>query len=93
MSKRIPDAINRSDLSLGSYSGGKAVFYKHVPLWNSYSESIDKLDIYLAEYEEGTPYELVCKDEYGDYFYYGGWNTLQEAMAWLRNPTPLRRSR
>lgn len=93
MSRRINDAVNKGDLSIRPFSGassGKAVYYKHVPLWNSYSKSIDQLDIYLAEYDEGVPYELVCKDDCGDYFYYGGWDSLEQARAWLRNPTPLR---
>lgn len=85
----IEGAFDRKELSLrpcAESESGKAVFYKDVPLWISYSSDIRDLNIYLAEYKEGASYELVCRDERGDFFYYGGWDTLEEALAWLRNP-------
>jgi hypothetical protein len=73
-----------------SGSPANAIFYRDVPLWDTIAASLDRYEFFLAErdYAWGDRWELICRDDCGDYFSYGKWTTLAAALSWLHNPEP-----
>lgn len=76
---------------------GGVVSYKGVMLWGTiYSDILTSgTEIALVSGDSDEPYTIIGKTPviglpgYYDYSTYGDWDTLEEAKAWLDNPTPL----
>ena len=90
---KVAGAVKQEDFQIGLYrdSFGESffIFYKDVPLWRT-GVPLHELEIFLYDGSKaGETFTLMCKDCFDDYFAYGMWSTLEEAMQWLENPVQL----
>lgn len=62
------------------------VTYKGVPLWRT-GAALGMLEIFVSDKDtDGSPYMLMCKDTYDDYYTYGSWDTQEDVRNWLQEP-------
>ncbi len=90
--ERVEGAVDVERLGIRQEEGSGArhiIYYDDVPLWYT-AVPIEHLDIFLYDgSQHDEPYSLFCRDGYGDIYTYGMWDTKEEALAWLENPTRL----
>lgn len=67
------------------------ITYKGVPLWTTISTNLEDYEFYLVDESKTIgKWYVACKDECGDYYTYGYWNTKEEVEKWLQNPYPVK---
>jgi hypothetical protein len=68
-----------------------AITYKGLPLWETTSPDLEEYKFFLLD-ESMFNYgflTLTCRDEHGDLYVYGRWETLEQAQEWLEKPVRL----
>lgn len=81
--------LPREDFELRPGPDGDSwIYYRNVPLWRSVSPSLDDYKFCLIDETMyfGGFVTLACQDDWGDFFHYGRWKSLEAAQAWLKNP-------
>lgn len=67
------------------------IYYRTIPMWSTVSISLENFEFYMLDettYPNGFV-TITCKDECGDLFYYGRFDTIKQATQWLVNPVSL----
>ena len=81
----------KKHLAVGYVNGRRSVAYKGFPLWNT-GVGLDKLEISIydptkKEYSDDPDYYLIqCKDNLGDWFFYGRFPDRDSLEEFLNKP-------